>query len=68
MMAMNQALIATGNQPPCVSLLRLAARKPRSTIRKPRTNSTVGKLPHCRRIAAKNSTLVTAIVPVTAMP
>ena len=62
--------IASGNQPPCRTLVRLAAKNVRSTVRNaiaPAITSHIG-LPHIARTTKKNSSVSIASVPVTAIP
>ncbi len=62
--------IASGNQPPCRTLVRLAAKNVRSTIRNataPAITRPSGRC-HIARTTKKNSSVSIASVPVTAIP
>ncbi len=62
--------IVSGNHAPCVILVRLAARKARSTVRKPPAPSTASHsgFPHRWRTMKKKRIVVIVIVAVTAIP
>ena len=60
----------SGNQPPCATLVRLAPRKARSTVKKTAAPSATSQpgLRHSVRATTRKSRVSTVIVPVTAMP
>ncbi len=64
------AAIASGTQPPCVTLVMLELKNARSIPRNTTATAPTRQRGHRQRCLAKtqNSTVVTAMVPVTATP